>query len=229
MLNPTEYGLQQYSTSPPPPSHTLSVYIVLWHREGGGGWTREKVSSRATVYKAGTKIPLWLNMSQVYKLWKNTCRKVPLKVNLFRWWHRIDFTLHYSQTPLQLRIANGKRILILQPFFYILILVLTTVLKNMIRLAFNLQNYSHFITHIWSFCWKEFYCSKKWAILPINSFLSPFLSLLLSKHSNRSKFYMSPFSKLPEVNGVLHAFFPSFTIFVCSALLRFCSLLKGLK
>jgi hypothetical protein len=23
---------------PPPPSHTLSVYIVLWHGEGGEGW-----------------------------------------------------------------------------------------------------------------------------------------------------------------------------------------------
>ena len=70
-----------------PTRHTLSVYSVLWHRELGGreSWTREKVRG-AAVYKAGSKIPTWLTVSPVYKR-INTCRKVPLQVNFFRWRH----------------------------------------------------------------------------------------------------------------------------------------------
>jgi len=40
------------------------------HREGEGDkrWTQEKVRG-ATVHKAGSKIPTWLTVSHVYKLW----------------------------------------------------------------------------------------------------------------------------------------------------------------
>ncbi len=46
----------------PPPSHTLSVYTVLWLWEGGEGWgrwTRQKVRG-TIVYRAWSKIPTWL-------------------------------------------------------------------------------------------------------------------------------------------------------------------------
>ncbi len=45
-----------------PIPHTYS------YREGGGELTREKVRE-ATVHKAGSKIPTWLTVSPVYKLW----------------------------------------------------------------------------------------------------------------------------------------------------------------
>ncbi len=54
--------------SPPTPSHTLSVFTVRWHREGWESWTIEKVRG-ATGHKAGLKLPTWLNVSPVYKLW----------------------------------------------------------------------------------------------------------------------------------------------------------------
>ncbi len=44
-------GLMQHP--PPPPSHSLSVYTMLWHREGGR-WTREKVRG-AMFTKLGRK------------------------------------------------------------------------------------------------------------------------------------------------------------------------------
>ncbi len=48
---------------PPPRSHTVYVYVNS-HREGGDGErTREKVS-RATVHKAGSKIPTWLKLNE---------------------------------------------------------------------------------------------------------------------------------------------------------------------
>ncbi len=40
-------------------------------RRGGGGLTREKVRG-ARVHKAGSKIPPWLTVSPVYKLYLNT-------------------------------------------------------------------------------------------------------------------------------------------------------------
>jgi hypothetical protein len=57
----------------PSPLHTAYVYtvhgILIHTRKGGGGsWTREKVRG-ATVHKAGSKIPTWLTVSPVYKLW----------------------------------------------------------------------------------------------------------------------------------------------------------------
>jgi hypothetical protein len=57
------------------------VFICLWPRNilihtgtGGGGreiWIREKGEKGrgATVHQAGSKIPTWLNISPVYKLW----------------------------------------------------------------------------------------------------------------------------------------------------------------
>ncbi len=42
VLNSAEYGLQHNSTSPPPPSHTLSVFTARLLYEGGGGGVREK-------------------------------------------------------------------------------------------------------------------------------------------------------------------------------------------
>ncbi len=84
------------------------IQYTYSHRKGerGKSWTREKVR-RATVHKAGSKLPTWLNESPVYwqqftKLGRkyqhdwmnlqsidsdmiNTCRKVPLQVNIFRW------------------------------------------------------------------------------------------------------------------------------------------------
>jgi len=59
---------------PPPPSHTLSAYTVLWHWErgmGGERWTREK-NRGAIVHKAGSKIWIWLTVSPVYKLYYTT-------------------------------------------------------------------------------------------------------------------------------------------------------------
>ncbi len=47
--------------------YTCILYVYS-HREGGGeSWTREKVRG-ATVHKAGSKIPIWLTVSPVYKL-----------------------------------------------------------------------------------------------------------------------------------------------------------------
>ncbi len=81
-----------YPPSPPPPPYTLYKYIQLYlftHGRGGGGksWTREK-SRGATVLKAGSKIPTCLTESPLsLETLMNTCRKVPLQVNLFRWRH----------------------------------------------------------------------------------------------------------------------------------------------
>ncbi len=63
----------------PPPAYTL--YTCIIHRgmgRGGGNWTREKVR-RATVHK-----PTWLMTDCISSLQTliNTCRKVPLQVNL---------------------------------------------------------------------------------------------------------------------------------------------------
>jgi hypothetical protein len=56
---------------PPPPSkpHTVCIYytLSLGRGEGWGRWTREKVRG-AIVYKAGLRIPTWLTVSPVYKL-----------------------------------------------------------------------------------------------------------------------------------------------------------------
>ncbi len=72
---------------PPLPSYTLSVYTVLWQREGGRSWTREKVRG-ATVHKAGSKIPTWLTVSPVYKIWwtpgaKSLCRSISFRCRHF--------------------------------------------------------------------------------------------------------------------------------------------------
>ncbi len=69
---------------PPPPTHCLCLYKNIQYtysnREGGGeSWTREK-GSGATVYKARSKIPTWLTVSPVYKLWYSPAAK-----SLYRW------------------------------------------------------------------------------------------------------------------------------------------------
>ncbi len=60
------------STPPqsPTPSRTLSVYTVLWHREGGRGGelNRREMVRGAIVHEAGSKIPTSLTVSPVYKL-----------------------------------------------------------------------------------------------------------------------------------------------------------------
>jgi hypothetical protein len=45
---PTEYG-PQYISTPPPPSHTLSVYIVHWEVGGGGRRSQRRYSRGATL------------------------------------------------------------------------------------------------------------------------------------------------------------------------------------
>ncbi len=57
--------------TPPPPCNLQTVYNVhaYSHREGGS--TREK-GRGATVQKAGSKIPTWLIVSTVYKIFLTT-------------------------------------------------------------------------------------------------------------------------------------------------------------
>ncbi len=54
----------------PPLTHCICVYSIFIHKGkgGGGNWTRDKARG-ATVHKAGSKIPTWLTLSPVYKLW----------------------------------------------------------------------------------------------------------------------------------------------------------------
>jgi hypothetical protein len=52
-----------------PPSHCKSVNSIHIHTgKRGESWTREK-GKGTTVHKAGSKIPTWLTLSQVYKFW----------------------------------------------------------------------------------------------------------------------------------------------------------------
>jgi hypothetical protein len=56
MFTPAEYGLQQESKRPPPPSHTLSVYDVLSLSEGGGeDEPGRRLEGQQIVHKAGSK------------------------------------------------------------------------------------------------------------------------------------------------------------------------------
>jgi hypothetical protein len=82
----------------PPPTytlysvqHTVRVYIKLNHtgKGGGGSGTREKVRG-ATVHKAGSKIPTWLTVSPVYKLYitlaaKSLYRSIYLDDDILLW------------------------------------------------------------------------------------------------------------------------------------------------
>jgi hypothetical protein len=68
---------------PLPPSHTLVVYTVLWHREGVEGgelnWIREKVRG-ATVHRVK-------NTNMTDKLWQTPAAKslYRTQVNFFKW------------------------------------------------------------------------------------------------------------------------------------------------
>ncbi len=66
---PYRKNIAKYFHAPLPATHCL-LYTVLCHKERGGGekWTREKFRG-ATVHTAGLKIPPWLTVSPVYKLW----------------------------------------------------------------------------------------------------------------------------------------------------------------
>jgi hypothetical protein len=60
---------------PPPPLKLYKCIQYLFiQREVGGCWTREK-DRGATGHKAGSKIPTWLTVSPVYKLWYTPAAK----------------------------------------------------------------------------------------------------------------------------------------------------------
>ncbi len=71
------YNITQHTSPPPSHSHTLSVYTVRLHWEGGE--VREKVEEQqytsivhssmgATVHKLGRKYQPCVNVSPVYKI-----------------------------------------------------------------------------------------------------------------------------------------------------------------
>ncbi len=75
-----------------PPLHTVYVYTYSFRERGRGeSWTREKkrgTPGESTDYKAGLKIPKWLNVRKKLAInYDNTCRKVPLQLNFCRWRH----------------------------------------------------------------------------------------------------------------------------------------------
>jgi hypothetical protein len=75
-----------------PPFNTVMVtYLCTYsHREGGGGrWTSEKVRG-SLVHKRGSKIPTWLTVSPVYKLYYS-----PVKTT-FRVWCLYRYLVHGS-------------------------------------------------------------------------------------------------------------------------------------
>jgi hypothetical protein len=59
-----------------PPSHTLSVYTVLWHREGGGRVESERRLEGQQFTKLGRKLAI-----SSLKTLINTRRKISLQVN----------------------------------------------------------------------------------------------------------------------------------------------------
>ncbi len=76
-------------TLPPLTHYTfiLYTYSIFTQGRGEGELTREKDRGVVT-HKAGSKIPTWLIVYPVYRLWyMYTCREVSLQVNFFRWWH----------------------------------------------------------------------------------------------------------------------------------------------
>jgi hypothetical protein len=72
LLQNMVFNRTQHPPGPiPSQPHTVCIYCTLTQGRGvgkGGGWTREKVRV-AIVHKAGSKIPPWLTVSPVYKLW----------------------------------------------------------------------------------------------------------------------------------------------------------------
>ncbi len=65
--------------SPPPPPCYTHEYILILTGRGGGGfmWTSEKVSASS---REGSKIPTWLTVSPVYKLYN-----APVKATFRAW------------------------------------------------------------------------------------------------------------------------------------------------
>ncbi len=67
--------------TPNPPFHTvcIRVYSIHIHTGKGGGGGRESSTRKkvrgATVHKAGSKMPIWLTLSPLYKLWKTPTAK----------------------------------------------------------------------------------------------------------------------------------------------------------
>ncbi len=78
LQNTVQYGgmvSNRIRHPPPPPSHTMSVYRILYFDTRGGG-------VGVNLSKAGSKIPTWLPVS-ILKILMNTCRKVPLQVKFY--------------------------------------------------------------------------------------------------------------------------------------------------
>ncbi len=79
--------LWPHTTTTTPYTMYTYVYSEYLFTQGRGGrrWTSEKVKG-ATVHKAGSKIPTWLTVSPVYKLWQTPAAKSLLQAN-FLWRH----------------------------------------------------------------------------------------------------------------------------------------------
>ncbi len=57
------------NTPTPSQQHTVCKYCTLTQERGGGGMRVQQKGRGTTVCKAGSKIPTWLTISPVYKLW----------------------------------------------------------------------------------------------------------------------------------------------------------------
>ncbi len=71
-----------------PPSHTLSAHTVLWHKAGWRIEPERRLEGQQFT-KLGRKYIRHLTVSPLSSLQTliNTCRKVPLQINFFRWRH----------------------------------------------------------------------------------------------------------------------------------------------
>jgi hypothetical protein len=96
-LSVKEFCGRCLSVRGPPPLHTVYVFTFYsFNREGEGGRAYQR-DGGATAHEAGSNIPKWLNC--ISSLWTllNTCRKVPLQVNSFRWWQIVTpYTTSHS-------------------------------------------------------------------------------------------------------------------------------------
>ncbi len=78
--------LRHRTPYPPPPLTQWYVYSIredfFTQERGEGGDLNQREGERATVHKAGSKIPMWLTVSPVYKLCQHLTQ-VPLQVKFF--------------------------------------------------------------------------------------------------------------------------------------------------